>query len=66
MKELYAWVPWFTELAKGIADGTDSDLVRRARQVRWKANGSDSPLLNYGDRNVDPFSFLYTLAATCA
>ena len=65
MKELYTWVPWFTELAKRIADGTESDLAQRARRLPWKADGSTSKLLEYGDSNIDPFSFLYTLAANC-
>ena len=65
MKELYDWVPWFTELAKSIADGKESDLARRARQIPWKTDDSTSPLLNFGDHNIDPFSFLYTLAANC-
>ncbi len=66
MKELYSWIPWFAELAKSIADGTESDLVQRAHKVRWKADESESRLLSYGDHYVDPFSFLYTLAATFA
>ena len=65
MKELYDWVPWFTELAKCIADCEPSDLAGRARRIPWKTDGSTSPLLNYGDRHIDPFSFLYTLAANC-
>ena len=65
MRELYDWVPWFTELAKSIADGEPSDLAGRARQLPWKADGATSPLLNYGDSNIDPFSFLYTLATSC-
>ena len=65
MKELYDWVPWFTELAKNIADGEPSDLAGRAHRIRWKIDGGTSPLLKYGDRNIDPFSFLYTLAANC-
>ena len=39
--------------------------ARRAREVRWNADGNDSPLLRYGDDNIDPFSFLYTLATGC-
>lgn len=65
MKEIYAWVPWFRELARTVADGTQEDLSRRARQVRW----SDNPearigLLEQG-HDVDPLSFLYTLASRC-
>ena len=62
MSEIYAWVPWFAELCQRIADGDDADLARRAKQVKWKADGTPSPLLNYDDENIDPFSFLYTVA----
>ena len=40
-------------------------MARRARDVRWKDDGSDVPLLRHGDPNIDPFSFLYTLATGC-
>ena len=63
MKELYDWVPWFTELAKLVDDGGEDYLVNRARQVRWKADGSDPSLLKHGDANIDPFSFFYSLAS---
>ena len=65
MKELYTWVPWFTELAKSIADGTESDLAQRARRIPWRTDGNTAKLLDFGDGNIDPFSFLYTLAANC-
>lgn len=61
MKEFYAWVPWFKELTKKIADGGETYLAERARQVDW-AN-DDPALLKYGDRNIDPFSFFYFLAS---
>lgn len=63
MKEVYDWVPWFTELAKLVDDGGEDYLVNRARQVRWKADGSDPSLLKHGDANIDPFSFFYSLAS---
>ena len=63
MKDVYAWIPWFDELCGKIAEGGESELARRAHEVEWKKGGSVSPLLNYGDDNIDPFSFLYTLAA---
>ena len=65
MKDVYAWIPWFDELCGKIAEGGKSELARRAREVRWKVDGNDSPLLRYGDANIDPFSFLYTLATGC-
>ena len=65
MKDVYAWIPWFDELCGKIAEGGESELARRAREVRWKVDGNDSPLLRYGDANIDPFSFLYTLATGC-
>ena len=58
-------IPWFGELCGKIAESGESELARRAREVQWKKEGSVSPLLNYGDDNIDPFSFLYTLATGC-
>ena len=66
MKEIYAWVPYFTELARKIAERGEHPLIDAAKQVAWKQEGPQSPLLNYGDENIDPFSFLYTLAANSA
>lgn len=65
MKDVYAWIPWFDELCGKIAEGDESELARRAREVRWKDDGSDVPLLRHGAPNIDPFSFLYTLATGC-
>lgn len=65
MKEIYDWVPWFRELARRIAAGHESDLARSARAVQWKEEHSSVPLLNYGDDNIDPFSFFYALSAGC-
>ena len=63
MKEIYAWVPWFKELGEKIADGGHRYLIDRARTVAWKGDGSESAILRYGDENIDPFSFLYTVAS---
>ena len=61
MKDIYAWVPWFQELARKVADGGEAGLIKRAKQIVWARK---SPaLLDYGDENIDPFSFLYTLAS---
>ena len=62
MKEIYAWVPWFKELAQIVADGGKDSLVKRAREVQWTSDGHDPPLLKHGDENIDPFSFFYYLA----
>ena len=63
MKEIYDWAPYFGELARKIADRGEQGLIDAAKQVAWKMEGPQSPLLNYGDENIDPFSFFYTLAA---
>ena len=63
MSELFAWVPWFRELAKKVADGGPDYLAPRARKIPWNADGSEAPLLKYGDDRIDPFSFIYFLAA---
>ena len=63
MKEIYAWAPYFRELARKVADRGEQHLIDAAKRVAWKQEGPHSPLLNYGDRNVDPFSFFYTIAA---
>ena len=62
MKEIYGWVPWFRELAKKIAEEGEAYLIEKAkhRQMEW---GEDPPLLRYGDKGIDPFSFFYFLAS---
>ena len=65
MRELYAWVPWFSELAQTIADGDPRELADRASKIEWRPNDNSSPLLDYGEENIDPFSFIYTLATHC-
>ena len=59
MKEIYDWVPWFRALAKKIEKGGERYLVEKTKQVDWGLNNS---LLDYGDENIDPFSFFYFLA----
>ncbi|MYC13913.1 MAG: hypothetical protein F4Y39_09340, partial [Gemmatimonadetes bacterium] len=60
MKEIYSWVPWFRELGKKIAEGGETYLIEKANQMMW---GSGKPrVLLYGDENIDPFSFFYSLA----
>lgn len=65
MKEIYAWVPWFRELAGTVAAGTQDELSGRARQIRWSDNPEASIGLLEQGQDVDPFSFLYTLASRC-
>ena len=57
----YSWVPWFRELALNVANGGRELLAESARRVDWLRD--DPPLLRYGDDNVDPFSFFYTLSS---
>lgn len=57
----YSWVPWFRELAAKIADGGPDFLVQAAKSVDWLK--PDPPILRYGERNIDPFSFIYTLSS---
>ena len=59
MKEIFAWAPWFRELAVKIAEGGEECLIRKARLVDWD---KEPELLKHGDQGVDPFSFLYSLA----
>ena len=63
MKELYDWVPWFRELAVHIAKGGERDLIDRAKSVAWKGDRSEAAILGYGDDNIDPLSFVYTVAS---
>ena len=62
MKEIYAWVPWFQELAGKIAEGGETYLAEAAKKVEWRRDGGRPPLLEFGNENIDPFSFFYTLA----
>ena len=62
MKEIYDWVPWFKKLAQTIAEEDEDFLIERAKRVDWNLDGGTCPLLNYGDENIDPFSFISYLA----
>ena len=62
MREIYHWTEWFSELAGKIAEGGEEFLIERAQRIAWKADGTGPPLLDYGDENIDPFSFFYSLA----
>ena len=65
MSDLFAWVPWFKELAQKITAGGEKFLSEQAAKVDWKTNGVP-PLLRNGPENIDPFSFFYYLAAKSA
>ena len=65
MKEQYQWVEWFNELAGKVSAEETHWLAERASRVEWRTDNATAPLLRYGEHNVDPFSFIYTLAATC-
>ena len=56
----HSWVPWLRELVGKIAESGESYLIERARAVSW--NKDDIKLLEHRDENIDPMSFLYTLA----
>ena len=57
----YSWVWWFRELAQNIAaDDGRGLLADKAKHVFLPSD--DPPLLKYGDDNVDPFSFFYSLS----
>ena len=60
MNPRYAWIPWFEELARKIAEGGPEELADRAHKIPWNR---DAGLLKFGDKNIDPFSFLYVLAS---
>ena len=65
MQEQYAWVDWFNELAQKIAGVGADGLAEFASRIQWRDDGKQAPILRYGPNNVDPFSFVYTLAANC-
>ena len=63
MKEIYDWVPWFTELARKIANSKEQDVIACAKQVRWNKEGKPPQLMSQGDAYFDPFSLVYYIAA---
>ena len=67
MREICDWALWSRELARKIADGGEQDLIDKAKLVAWQDDSGESPktfrLLRYGDKNIDPLSFFYTLAS---
>ena len=61
MREIYYWADWFRELAERIAEGGETSLIEKAKQVDWGKEKTPE-LLKHGDRGIDPFSFIYALA----
>ncbi|MCY3689492.1 MAG: AAA family ATPase [Gammaproteobacteria bacterium] len=66
MKEIYDWVDWFKELAQVVDEVGENGLIERIKSIDWGSveDGTHFRLLNpeYGDENIDPLSFFYTLA----
>lgn len=65
MKEIYQWVDWFEELVGKIANNEPDFLVEKATSIPWSSEETDTQfkLLQFGKENIDPFSFVYTLAS---
>ena len=61
MKKIFGWVPWFQELASRINEEGRQTLAKKARDMDWGRR--DPALLRFGNENIDPFSFIYYLAA---
>ena len=62
------WAHWFRELAQKIAEGGEQYLIDKSKEVAWQDDDGESSsepfrLLRYGDENIDPLSFFYTLAS---
>ena len=63
MNPRYAWIPWFEELARKIAEGGPEFLAPRARRIPWNKGGKAAALLQREDENIDPLSFFRFLAS---
>ena len=66
MKETCDWALWSRKLARKIADGGEQYLIDKAKLVAWQDNAAAARpygLLRYGEENIDPLSFFYTLAS---
>ena len=65
MKETYYWVPWFRELSRKIAefeDGRRSEFLELVKDVDWDDGGKVVGQIKKYQEDLDPFSFLYTVA----
>ena len=58
----YSWVSWFGELVGKIADNGKDYLIGKANAVNWGRDRDKVPLLQHGNGNIDPLSFIYFLA----
>ena len=56
MRRIY---PWLRELALKIEEKGETWLIEKTKEVHW--NGTPE-LLRNGDRGIEPFSFIYSLA----
>ncbi|MCY4150454.1 MAG: hypothetical protein OXF73_14100, partial [Gammaproteobacteria bacterium] len=45
-----------------IVEKDNKYLIEKAKIINWKEEGTQG-LLNYGDNNIAPFSFVYTIAS---
>lgn len=60
---------WFKELAAKIAENNPEYLVEKSKKIPWKFDTAtkspvyEHPMFKWGDKNVDPFSFLYVTAS---
>ena len=57
-----SWVLWFKELVGKVANNDHAYLIENAKAVDWGKDVADVALLKHGEENVDPLSFLYSLA----
>ena len=62
MSDIPVWVDWFGQLSTKIFKAKEDGLIERVKRVDW--GKGDPAILRYGDENIDPFSFLYSLAQT--
>ena len=60
MSDIPVWVDWFHELANKIDEVGEAGLIERVNEVEW--HKYKPYILEWGDKNIDPFSFLYSLA----
>ena len=69
LKEIFAWVDWFEELAFKVATNDPDYLITNAKKIPWrwdegtKSPKFEHPLLDFGDENIDPFSLFYLIAS---
>ncbi len=70
MKEMFHWVPWFTELAGRVAEGGEQYLNERAKRVDWGTAGHaqvehkrrPAAAAILARESIDPLTFFAALA----